>query len=90
MKWSRPRGRPLDGGEGTRTAEMTDATREATQRVWWYLLFAAAIFLAAETMCRIDGDENGCHLLAISYQLSALRKRLALIRQFMAFRFVFL
>jgi hypothetical protein len=31
------------------TAEMTDATREATQRVWWYLLFAGAILLAAET-----------------------------------------
>ena len=43
-------GRPLDGGEGTQTAEMTDATREATQRVWLYMLFAAAIFLAAETV----------------------------------------
>jgi Mg-chelatase subunit ChlD len=43
-------GRPADGGEGTQTAEMTDATREATQRVWWYMLFAAAIFLAAETI----------------------------------------
>jgi hypothetical protein len=31
-------------------AEMTDATREATQRVWWYLLFAGTILLAAETI----------------------------------------
>ena len=30
--------------------EMTDATREATQRIWWYLLFAGAILLAAETV----------------------------------------
>ena len=29
---------------------MSDATREATQRMWWYLLFAAALFLAAETV----------------------------------------
>ena len=36
------------GGEGA--AEMTDATREATQRIWWYLLFAGAILLAAETV----------------------------------------
>jgi hypothetical protein len=43
-------GRPLDAEGGTQTAEMTDATREATQRVWWYMLFAAAIFLAAETV----------------------------------------
>ena len=33
--------------EGSGTAEMTDATREATQRVWWYLLFAAALFLSS-------------------------------------------
>ena len=43
------------GGRGTATAgaggtEMTDTTREATQRVWWYLLFAAALFLGAETV----------------------------------------
>jgi hypothetical protein len=43
------------GGRGTTaagsgTAELTDATREATQRVWWYLLFAAALFLGAETV----------------------------------------
>ena len=43
-------GRPADGEGGAQTAEMTDATREATQRVWWYMLFAAAIFLAAETV----------------------------------------
>jgi hypothetical protein len=43
-------GRPADGEGGVQTAEMTDATREATQRVWWYMLFAAAIFLAAETV----------------------------------------
>jgi hypothetical protein len=36
--------------EGSGTAEMTDATRESTQRVWWYLLFAAALFLGAETI----------------------------------------
>ena len=30
--------------------EMTDATREATQRIWWYLLFAGALLLAAETL----------------------------------------
>jgi hypothetical protein len=29
---------------------MTDATREATQRIWWYMLFAGAILLALETM----------------------------------------
>ena len=43
------------GGQGTATggsgtAEMTDATRESTQRVWWYLLFAATLFLGAETI----------------------------------------
>ena len=31
-------------------AEVTDATREATQRIWWYLLFAGAALLAVETM----------------------------------------
>jgi hypothetical protein len=31
------------------SAEMTDATREATQRMWWYLLLAGAVLLAAET-----------------------------------------
>jgi hypothetical protein len=31
-------------------AEMTDATREATQRVWWYLLFAGVLLLSAETL----------------------------------------
>ncbi len=43
-------GRPADAEGGAQTAEMTDATREAMQRVWWYMLFAAAIFLAAETV----------------------------------------
>jgi hypothetical protein len=41
------------GGKGTpgsETAEMSDATREATQRIWWYLLFAAALLLGAETV----------------------------------------
>ena len=38
------------GVPGSGTAEMSDATREATQRVWWYLLFAGAILLAAETL----------------------------------------
>ena len=31
-------------------APLTDATREASQRIWWYLLFAGAILLAAETL----------------------------------------
>ncbi|MGH9370220.1 MAG: BatA domain-containing protein [Vicinamibacterales bacterium] len=35
---------------GAGTAEMPDATREATQRIWWYLLFAGAVLLAAETL----------------------------------------
>ena len=39
-----------DGARGDGSVEMTDATREATQRVWWYLLFAGAILLAAETL----------------------------------------
>jgi hypothetical protein len=38
----------VSGGAGS--AEMTDATREATQRIWWYLLFAGAILLAGETL----------------------------------------
>jgi hypothetical protein len=42
------RGASAVAGEGA--AEMTDATREATQRMWWYLLFAGAILLAAETL----------------------------------------
>jgi hypothetical protein len=37
-------------GAAAGSAEMTDATREATQRVWWYLLFAGAVLLAAETL----------------------------------------
>ena len=39
-----------NGTPGSETAEMSDATREATQRMWWYLLFAAALFLGAETV----------------------------------------
>ncbi len=36
-----------NGAPGSGTAEMSDATREATQRMWWYLLFAAALFLGS-------------------------------------------
>jgi hypothetical protein len=43
-------GRDATAAGGAGTAEMTDPTREATQRVWWYMLFAAAIFMAAETI----------------------------------------
>ena len=43
-------GRPGAVAGGPESAEMTDAAREATQRVWWYMLFAAAFFLAAETV----------------------------------------
>ena len=43
-------GHPGGGEGGTETAELTDAAREAMQRVWWYMLFAAALFLAAETV----------------------------------------
>ena len=32
------------------SGEVSDATREATQRIWWYLLFAGAVLLAAETL----------------------------------------
>jgi hypothetical protein len=39
-----------NGTPGSEAAEMSDATREATQRMWWYLLFAAALFLGAETV----------------------------------------
>ena len=42
-------GRGTSAG-GSESAEMSDATREATQRMWWYLLFAAALFLGAETV----------------------------------------
>jgi hypothetical protein len=41
-------GATVAGAAGT--VEMTDATREATQRVWWYLLFAGVLLLAAETL----------------------------------------
>jgi hypothetical protein len=43
-------GRATSAASGEGAAEMTDAMREATQRVWWYLLFAGAILLAAETL----------------------------------------
>jgi hypothetical protein len=43
-------GRASGAAADATSAEMTDATREATQRVWWYMLFGAAIFLAAETI----------------------------------------
>jgi hypothetical protein len=43
-------GRAASSAAGSETAEMSDATREGTQRVWWYMLFAAAIFMAAETI----------------------------------------
>ncbi len=43
-------GRDATAAAGYGTAEMTDPAREATQRVWWYMLFAAAIFMAAETI----------------------------------------
>ena len=43
-------GRPGAAAGGPESAEMTDAAREAMQRVWWYMLFAAAFFLAAETI----------------------------------------
>ena len=33
---------------------MSDATREATQRMWWYLLFAAALFLGRKRCWGID------------------------------------
>lgn len=36
--------------EAAASAEVTDATREATQRVWWYLLFAGVILLGAEAL----------------------------------------
>jgi hypothetical protein len=35
---------------GAASAEMTDATREGMQRTWWYLLFAGAVLLGAETI----------------------------------------
>jgi hypothetical protein len=43
-------GRDATTAAGAGTAEMTDPAREATQRVWWYMLFAAAIFMAVETV----------------------------------------
>ena len=43
-------GRAAAGVAGASAAEMTDATREASQRVWWYLLFAGVLLLAAETI----------------------------------------
>jgi hypothetical protein len=43
-------GRAASAAAAYGTAELTDATREATQRVWWYLLFAGAVLLAVETV----------------------------------------
>ena len=43
-------GRAATGAGGHRHAEMTDATQEAAQRIWWYLLFAGVLLLAAETL----------------------------------------
>jgi hypothetical protein len=43
-------GRAASAASAYATAEMTDATRESTQRVWWYLLFAGAVLLALETL----------------------------------------
>jgi hypothetical protein len=43
-------GRPASAASAAGTSEVSDATREATQRIWWYLLFAGAILLAAETL----------------------------------------
>jgi hypothetical protein len=43
-------GRPASAASAAGSSEVTDATREATQRIWWYLLFAGAILLAAETL----------------------------------------
>jgi hypothetical protein len=43
-------GRATPGSAGASAAEMTDTTREAAQRVWWYLLFAGVLLLAAETI----------------------------------------
>jgi hypothetical protein len=43
-------GRPASGPGGENSVEMSDASREATQRVWWYLIFAAALLLAGETL----------------------------------------
>jgi hypothetical protein len=43
-------GRTVTAAGGYETAEMTDAAREGTQRIWWYMLFAAAIVMAAETI----------------------------------------
>jgi hypothetical protein len=43
-------GKPTAAASGEGSVEVTDANREATQRVWWYLLFAGALLLAAETL----------------------------------------
>ena len=43
-------GGSASGTSGNGTVEMTDATREATQRLWWYLLFAGTLLLAGETI----------------------------------------
>jgi Aerotolerance regulator N-terminal/von Willebrand factor type A domain/CARDB len=42
-------GRAASAASSGESVEMTDATRESMQRVWWYLLFAGVLLLAAET-----------------------------------------
>jgi hypothetical protein len=43
-------GRAGGAPAGAAAADVTDASREAAQRMWWYLLFAGAILLAGETL----------------------------------------
>ena len=43
-------GRPAGATAAEGKQELTDTAREAQQRVWWYLLFAAALFRAGETL----------------------------------------
>jgi hypothetical protein len=43
-------GRAGTGSGSASAAEVTDSSREAAQRMWWYLLFAGAILLAGETL----------------------------------------
>ena len=52
----RPAGRAATRRHGAQTPP-TDDAQEGAQRVWWYLLFAGLLFLAAETIVgnRLDG-----------------------------------
>jgi Aerotolerance regulator N-terminal/von Willebrand factor type A domain len=43
-------GHATAGTGAVTSAEITDAMRESMQRVWWYLLFAGVLLLAAETV----------------------------------------